>query len=124
MIVSPRAKPVIDILRIEGERFIEIDEVFLYRRAKDGSSYQKIPYWKRGEENSNVDTDGCCCCCKQTPNTGDCVHTPCVIIAEADFDAENLIFDRTVMILDGEGNPTGETIHLDHIIELEGNNDR
>ena len=47
MIVSPRAKPVIDIVRIEHqERIIEIDEVFLYRRK--GESYEKVLYWKRG----------------------------------------------------------------------------
>ena len=47
MIFSPRAKPVIDIVRIENqERIIEIDEVFLLKR--EGDTFRKIPYWKRG----------------------------------------------------------------------------
>ncbi|MCL2709685.1 MAG: hypothetical protein FWE95_02295 [Planctomycetaceae bacterium] len=52
MIVSPRAKEVIDILRKEGGGFINIDEVFLYRRAGTGSPYRKVPYWKRGEDST------------------------------------------------------------------------
>jgi len=117
MIVSPRAKEVIDIVRIDGGCLIDIDEVFLYRRTKDGSAYEKIRYWKRDEDNS-WDGDGTCsCCCNQTSNA----HKTCVIIVEADYDTENLTFDRSVRVLNGEGNPTGETIHLDHIIELEAN---
>ena len=50
MIVSPRAKEVIDILRIDGEKLIEIDEVFLYTRIGVGAPYRKIPYWKRDED--------------------------------------------------------------------------
>jgi len=52
MIVSPRAKEVIDILRKEGNGFINIDEVFLYRRAGAGSPYRKVPYWKRSEDSN------------------------------------------------------------------------
>jgi hypothetical protein len=48
MIISPRAKPVTDILRKEGNGFIKIDEVFLMRRIGAGSPYRKILYWKRG----------------------------------------------------------------------------
>ena len=49
MIFSPRAKSVIDIVRIENqERIIEIDEVFLLQRVGLGNVYVKIPYWKRG----------------------------------------------------------------------------
>ena len=121
MIVSPRAKEVIDIVRIEtrhgqGGCLIEIDEVFLYRRADAESPYQKIPYWKRGEKNTGDDSGGGNCSC----HAG---HTskPCVIIAEADFDTENFTFDRTVRVLNGEGNPSGDTIRLDHIIEMEEN---
>ena len=43
MIFSPRAKPVIDIVRIEHGRLIEIDEVYMYRR-----SGEQVLYWKRG----------------------------------------------------------------------------
>jgi len=46
MIVSPRAKSVIDIVRIEKGCLIEIDEVYLYRR-----SGEKVLYWKRGVHN-------------------------------------------------------------------------
>jgi len=53
MIVSPRAEPIIDVLRKEGNGFIPIDEVFLYRRAGAGSPYRKIIYWKRGEDSIN-----------------------------------------------------------------------
>jgi len=53
MIVSPRAEPIIDVLRKEGNGFIPIDEVFLYRRAGAGSPYRKIIYWKRGEDAIN-----------------------------------------------------------------------
>jgi hypothetical protein len=119
MIVSPRAKPVIDILRIEGNLLVEIDEVYLYRRAKDGSAYEKILYWKRDEDNSIV--DGGSCCCNNESNSCDCDHTSCVIVVEADYDMANLTFDRTVRVLDGDGNLTGDTIHLDHIIEMEAN---
>jgi hypothetical protein len=52
MIVSPRAKEVIDILRKEGNGFINIDEVFLYRRVGAGSPYRKVPYWKRSEDSN------------------------------------------------------------------------
>jgi len=52
MIVSPRAKEIIDILRKEGNGFINIDEVFLWRRAGAGSPYRKVPYWKRGEDSN------------------------------------------------------------------------
>jgi hypothetical protein len=111
MIASPRAKPVIDIVRIaDRTRIIEVDEVYLYRRA--GDTYTKIPYWKRGEDNSTVapgdDTNGGSC--------GGGLHT-CVVLAEADYDLPTSTFDNTVRVLDGEGNPTGETIQLDHIFE-------
>jgi len=109
MIVSPRAKDVIDIVRIVGGRLIEIDKVFLYWRAGKDSPYIKEPFWDRDEDNTTVDDDRSC----------RCVHTPCVIIAEADFDTDNLTFDRTVRVLNGEGNPSGDTIRLDHIIEME-----
>jgi len=52
MIVSPRAKEVIDILRKEGNGYIKIDEVFLYRRAGAGAPYRKVPYWQRGEDST------------------------------------------------------------------------
>ena len=47
MIVSPRAKEVIDVLRIDGEKLIEVDEVFLYHRIGVGAPYRKTRYWKR-----------------------------------------------------------------------------
>ena len=47
MIVSPRAKEVIDVLRIDGKKLIEVDEVFLYTRIGVGAPYRKIRYWKR-----------------------------------------------------------------------------
>ena len=50
MIVSPRSKEVIDILRKEWNGYIKIDEVFLRWRTGLGSPYRKIPYWKRGED--------------------------------------------------------------------------
>jgi hypothetical protein len=53
MIISPRAKEVIDVLRKEGNGFIKIDEVFLYRRVSAGSPYRKVPYWKRGEDSDD-----------------------------------------------------------------------
>ena len=66
MIISPRAKEVIDVLRIENNdgRIIEIDEVFLYHRTGVGAPYRKIRYWKRdedavvpdGRQNTNVGT--------------------------------------------------------------------
>ena len=43
MIFSPRAKSVIDIVRIEHRRLIEIDEVYLLY-----PSGKKVLYWKRG----------------------------------------------------------------------------
>ena len=46
MIFSPRAKSVIDIVRIEKGRLIEIDEVYVLR-----PSGEKVPYWKRGVHN-------------------------------------------------------------------------
>ena len=49
-LVSPRAKEVIDVLRIDGEKLIEIDEVFLYTRIGVGAPYRKIRYWKRDED--------------------------------------------------------------------------
>ena len=113
MIVSPRAKPVTDIVRIADGRIVEIDEVFLYRRAKDGSAYQKIVYWRRGDDNSDVGTGSSgtgSCHCNPAPKT-------CVILAEADYDRQNLTFDYTVRVLDSEGQPTDSTIQLDHIIE-------
>lgn len=111
MIVSPRAKEITDIVRIAGEHIIEIDEVFLYRRAGDDGSYIKEPIWDRDEDNTIVDDDRSC----------RCVHTPCIILAEADYDTTNLTFNHTVRVLDGEGKPTGNTILLDHIIEMEVN---
>ena len=50
MIVSPRAKEVIDVLRIDGKKLIEVDEVFLYTRIGVGAPYRKIRYWKREED--------------------------------------------------------------------------
>jgi len=52
MIVSPRAEIVTDILRKEGNGFIKIDEVFLYRRAGAGAPYRKVPYWRRSEDSA------------------------------------------------------------------------
>jgi hypothetical protein len=116
MIVSPRAKPVTDIVRIENrERIIEIDEVFLLRRANKDSPYQKIPYWKRGEDNMNVGSGSCCC--NGTSKPGDCDHKPCVILAEADYDTQTSTFDHTARVLGGNILPTGDTIEFDHIIE-------
>jgi hypothetical protein len=50
MIISPRAKKVIDILRKIGDRWFKIDEVFLYRRAGVGAPYRKESHWKRDED--------------------------------------------------------------------------
>jgi len=49
MIISPRAKEVINVLRKDGEGFREINEVLLLRRRGAGSPYRKITYWKREE---------------------------------------------------------------------------
>jgi len=106
MIVSPRAKPVTDIVRIAGGRLIEIDEVILLRRGKDGA-YQKISYWKRGENNTIVGGGSCCCC--NTSGSGGGSHKPCVILAEAE--------GKTAWVLNAEGKPTEEKIQLHHIIE-------
>jgi len=53
MILSPRAKAVIDILLKTGSGFVKINEVFLMRRIGVGSPYRKILYWKRGEDSTN-----------------------------------------------------------------------
>jgi hypothetical protein len=53
MIVSPRAKEIIDVLRKHGNGFIKIDEVLLYRRAGAGSPFRKVPYWKRSEDSND-----------------------------------------------------------------------
>ena len=50
MIVSPRAAEVTDILRKEGDKFIEVDEVFLYHRIGIGAPYRKTLYWKRHKD--------------------------------------------------------------------------
>lgn len=109
MIVSPRAKEVTEIFRIAGGRLIEIDRVFLYRRV--GDAYEKIDFWDRDQDNSEVDPGVPC----------RCDHKPCVILAEADFDPKSQTFDPTVRVLDGEGNVTGDIIHLDHIVVMEDN---
>ena len=110
MIVSPRAKQVIDIVRIENQqRIVEIDEVFLLRRDKDGT-YKKTWYWKRGEDNT-VSGDGSCCYGQSTH------QKTCVILAEADYDLSTSRFDHAVRVLNGECVPTETTIQLDHIIE-------
>lgn len=111
MIVSPRAKEVIEILRIAGKRLIEIDRVILYRRGNDGNWHPDEDFWDREEDNSDVDTGSDQCRCN---------HKPCVILAEADYNPENLTFDHFVRVLDGEGKVTGNTIQLDHIIVVEG----
>ena len=98
MILSPRAKKVFTIVRLAPGRIIEIDKVFL--RWREGC-VPPIP--------------GCNCQCE---------HKPCVMIAEADYDTESLTFDHTVRVLDGEGNPTGGIINLDHIIEMEVQNEQ
>ena len=48
MIVSPRAKPIIDIVRIVNNGLVEIDEVYMFRRTGDDETYEKVLYWKRG----------------------------------------------------------------------------
>jgi hypothetical protein len=48
MIHSPRAKPVIDIVRIENGGIVEIDEVYMYRRKNKDEPFEKVLYWKRG----------------------------------------------------------------------------
>jgi len=55
MIVSPRAAEVTDILRKEGDKFIEIDEVFLYHRIGVGAPYRKTLYWKRKKDGGTPD---------------------------------------------------------------------
>jgi len=55
MIVSPRAVEVTDILRKEGDKFIEIDEVFLYHRIGIGAPYRKTLYWKRNKDSKTPD---------------------------------------------------------------------
>ena len=50
MIVTPRAENVMDVLRKEGDGYINIDEVLLYRRAGAGAPYREIIYWKRGTD--------------------------------------------------------------------------
>jgi len=79
-IISPRAKKVIDVLRIEnGRRLIEIDEVFLYRRQGDGT-YRKEMYWQRNADGLEVlpDMNCCCwcCCCCTSGNCGHHCHVP------------------------------------------------
>jgi len=60
MIISPRAKEVIDVLRIENNdgRIIEIDEVFLYHRTGVGAPYRKTRYWKREEDVKQEENSG------------------------------------------------------------------
>ena len=53
MIVSPRAEEIIDVLRKEGNGFIKINKVLLYKRTSPGSPYRKIVYWVRGEDSNN-----------------------------------------------------------------------
>ena len=114
MIVSPRANEVTDIVRIVGKCLIEIDRVILYRRGNDGNWYPDGDFWNRDDDNSEVATGGGQCRCD---------HKPCVIIAETDYDTENQTFDPIARVLNGEGNFSGETIHLDHIIlEMEASN--
>ena len=48
MIISPRAKEVINVLRTANNLLRKVDEVFLLRRRGMGSPYRKISYWKRG----------------------------------------------------------------------------
>jgi hypothetical protein len=50
MIISPRAEEIIDVSRKEGNGFIKIDEVLLYRRAGANAPYRKLLYWKRSED--------------------------------------------------------------------------
>lgn len=52
MIFSPRAKSVIDIVRIEKGCLIEIDEVYLLYPTG-----QKVLYWKRGVHDKTKKTD-------------------------------------------------------------------
>ena len=52
-ILSPRAANIIDVQRKEGNGFILIDEVMLYRRIGTGSPYRKILYWKQGEDSND-----------------------------------------------------------------------
>ena len=111
MIVSPRAKEVLDVLRIEDqERIIAIDEVFLLRRMGEGTAYQKILYWKRGEDNTSVHTAG-------SGDSCSCDPTPCVILAETDYNIQTADFDHVARVLDSTGQSTGKTIQIDHIIE-------
>ena len=55
MIISPRAAEITDILRKDGDKFIEIDEVFLYHRIGIGAPYRKTLYWKRNKDASTPD---------------------------------------------------------------------
>jgi hypothetical protein len=111
MIVSPRAKEVTDVLRIENQgRIIEIDEVFLYRRT--GTAYQKILYWKRGEDNSSVGSGS-----RSGGGSCHCDPAPSVILAQTDYYLQTSTFDPLARVLDSTGQPTGNTIQIDHIIE-------
>ena len=57
MIVSPRAKEVTDVLRIDGKKIVEVDEIFLYHRIGVGAPYRKIRYWKREEDAKKTPPD-------------------------------------------------------------------
>ena len=50
MIKSPRAKEVTDVLRVDGKKIVEVDEIFLYHRIGVGAPYRKTLYWKREED--------------------------------------------------------------------------
>jgi hypothetical protein len=114
MIVSPRAKEVTDVLRIENQRrIIEINEVFLYRRTGLGTAFQKILYWKRGEDNSSVGSSSS----GSGGGSCNCDPTPSVILAETDYYLQTSTFDSLARVLDNTGQPTGNTIQIDHIIE-------
>jgi hypothetical protein len=52
MIISPRAKKVTNVLRKDGNGFIKIRDVFLYRRTDASSPYRKVLYWTRTEDSA------------------------------------------------------------------------
>jgi hypothetical protein len=53
MIISPRAKYVTNILRYDKGRFINVDDVALYRRGTNIMPHEKVPYWNRSEDSDD-----------------------------------------------------------------------
>ena len=49
---------------------------------------------------------------------GRVASVPTITLAEIEYDSENFTFDTAAHVLGSDGKPTGQTIQLDHIIDL------